>query len=105
MQYSVSLRGLGGTVDSESALKFAGTLSRVRALALSSLPEGQPESLRSSCCGLPIHKKANQTCSSPILGYLCSVYLERVELAACAKRNVRDGKVMVTIYQDSAFII
>ncbi|GFN85623.1 hypothetical protein PoB_001212900 [Plakobranchus ocellatus] len=46
------LRGVGGTVASESALRSAGTrLSQVRAPLLASWPNGGPESLRSPCCG------------------------------------------------------
>ncbi|GFO15325.1 hypothetical protein PoB_004183000 [Plakobranchus ocellatus] len=42
--------GVGGTVDSESALRSAGILlSRAR-------NHGGPENLRSPCCGLAIHK-------------------------------------------------
>ncbi|GFN78836.1 hypothetical protein PoB_000534200 [Plakobranchus ocellatus] len=44
---------VGGTVDSESALRSAGTLlSRVRAMPPAPWPDGGPESLRSPCCGL-----------------------------------------------------
>ncbi|GFN93007.1 hypothetical protein PoB_001951300 [Plakobranchus ocellatus] len=39
--------GVGGTVDSESAMKSAGTLlSQVRAPLLAPLLDGEPESLR-----------------------------------------------------------
>ncbi|GFO16138.1 hypothetical protein PoB_004264300 [Plakobranchus ocellatus] len=52
--------GLGDTVASESALRSAGTLlSRVRAPPPTPWPDGNPESLRSPCCGLAIRK--NQT--------------------------------------------
>ncbi|GFO13774.1 hypothetical protein PoB_004027900 [Plakobranchus ocellatus] len=50
----------GSTVACESALRSAGTLlSRVRAPLPASWPDGGPESLRSSCCGLAIYKKLN----------------------------------------------
>ncbi|GFN88810.1 hypothetical protein PoB_001531600 [Plakobranchus ocellatus] len=46
-----------GTVDSKSALRSVGTiLSRVRALPPAPWPGGGPESLKSPCCGLAIHK-------------------------------------------------
>ncbi|GFO44970.1 hypothetical protein PoB_007147500 [Plakobranchus ocellatus] len=53
--------GVGGTMDSESALRCARTpLSRVRALPPAPRPDGGgPESLRSSCCGRAI--STNQT--------------------------------------------
>ncbi|GFN76337.1 hypothetical protein PoB_000284300 [Plakobranchus ocellatus] len=54
------IRGVGGTVASESALRSAGTLlSRVRAPPPTPWPVRGPESLRSPCCGLAIYK--NQT--------------------------------------------
>ncbi|GFO08010.1 hypothetical protein PoB_003451500 [Plakobranchus ocellatus] len=47
----LKLRGVGGTVASESALRSAGTLlSRVRAPPSAPWPDGGPESLRSPCC-------------------------------------------------------
>ncbi|GFN89572.1 hypothetical protein PoB_001607800 [Plakobranchus ocellatus] len=47
-------------MDSESALRFAGTLlSRVRAPPPAPWPEGGPESLISSCCGFAIYKEPN----------------------------------------------
>ncbi|GFN86085.1 retrovirus-related pol polyprotein from type-1 retrotransposable element r2 [Plakobranchus ocellatus] len=50
--------GVGSTVACESALRSAGTLlSRVRAPLPAPWPDGGPESLRSSCCGLAIYKK------------------------------------------------
>ncbi|GFO22410.1 hypothetical protein PoB_004891500 [Plakobranchus ocellatus] len=43
--------GVGGTVDSEPALKSVGTLlSRVRAPPTAPRLDGGPESLRSPCC-------------------------------------------------------
>ncbi|GFO28535.1 hypothetical protein PoB_005504000 [Plakobranchus ocellatus] len=49
--------GVGGSVASDFALRSAGTLlSRVRAPPLAPWPDGEPESLRSPCCGLAIHK-------------------------------------------------
>ncbi|GFO37627.1 hypothetical protein PoB_006413200 [Plakobranchus ocellatus] len=52
------LRGVGGTVACESALRSAGTLlSRVRAPPSAPRPVGGPKSLRSPCCGLAIYKK------------------------------------------------
>ncbi|GFO29831.1 hypothetical protein PoB_005633600 [Plakobranchus ocellatus] len=50
------LGSVGGTVDSESALRSAGTpLSRVRAPSPAPWPDGgRPESLRSPYCGLAI---------------------------------------------------
>ncbi|GFO08119.1 hypothetical protein PoB_003462400 [Plakobranchus ocellatus] len=60
---SPSVRGVGGTAASESALKSAETiLSLVRALPSALWPDEGPESLRSSCCGLAIDK--NQTSPS-----------------------------------------
>ncbi|GFO29218.1 hypothetical protein PoB_005572300 [Plakobranchus ocellatus] len=54
--------GVGGTVASESALTSAGTLlSRVRTPPPAPCPDGGPESLRSPCCVLALHK--NQTSS------------------------------------------
>ncbi|GFO50573.1 hypothetical protein PoB_007707800 [Plakobranchus ocellatus] len=48
---------VGGTVTSESALRSAGTLlSWFRAPTPTPRSEGGPESLRSPCCGLAIHK-------------------------------------------------
>ncbi|GFO02153.1 hypothetical protein PoB_002865800 [Plakobranchus ocellatus] len=45
-------RGVGGTVDSEPALKPAGTLSsQIRALIPPHWPDGGPESLGPLCCG------------------------------------------------------
>ncbi|GFN74984.1 hypothetical protein PoB_000149000 [Plakobranchus ocellatus] len=50
--------GVSSTVACESALRSAGThLSRVRAPLPAPWPDGGPESLRSSCCGLAIYKK------------------------------------------------
>ncbi|GFN74902.1 cephalotocin receptor 1 [Plakobranchus ocellatus] len=47
-----------GTVACECALKYVGTLlSRDQALPSAPRPDGGLESLRSSCCGLAIHKK------------------------------------------------
>ncbi|GFO43615.1 hypothetical protein PoB_007012000 [Plakobranchus ocellatus] len=55
------IRGVCGTVASESALRSAGTLlSRVRAPPPAPWPDGGPESLRSPCCGLALYKKPNQ---------------------------------------------
>ncbi|GFN77337.1 histone-lysine N-methyltransferase SETMAR [Plakobranchus ocellatus] len=52
--------GVGGTVDSKSALRSAGTvLSRVRALPPALGPDGEPERLRSPCCGLAICENPN----------------------------------------------
>ncbi|GFO03360.1 hypothetical protein PoB_002986500 [Plakobranchus ocellatus] len=51
--------GLGGTVLSESALKFEkNVLLRVRVLPPAPCPDGGTESLRSPCCGL--HHPATQ---------------------------------------------
>ncbi|GFO18462.1 hypothetical protein PoB_004496700 [Plakobranchus ocellatus] len=57
---------VGGTEDSESALRSAGTLlPRVRA------PSPAPESLRSPCCGLAVYKQStNLQFLHPILGSL-----------------------------------
>ncbi|GFO35616.1 hypothetical protein PoB_006212100 [Plakobranchus ocellatus] len=56
--------GVGGTVDSESALISAGTpLSLVRSQPPAPWPDEGPESLRSPCCGLAKYK--NQTSSLP----------------------------------------
>ncbi|GFO39534.1 hypothetical protein PoB_006603900 [Plakobranchus ocellatus] len=53
----LQIGGVGGTVASKSALRYAGTLlSRVRAPHPAPWPGGGPESLRSSCCGLAIYK-------------------------------------------------
>ncbi|GFO36313.1 hypothetical protein PoB_006281800, partial [Plakobranchus ocellatus] len=55
--YTTQVRGVGGTVVSESALRSAGTLlSRVRVPPPAPWPDGGPESLRSPCCGLAIYK-------------------------------------------------
>ncbi|GFO41820.1 hypothetical protein PoB_006832500 [Plakobranchus ocellatus] len=52
------LRGVGGTVASESALRSAGILlSRVRAPLPAPWPDGGPGSLRSPCCGLATKRK------------------------------------------------
>ncbi|GFO04810.1 hypothetical protein PoB_003131500 [Plakobranchus ocellatus] len=52
---TISMRGVCGTVASESALRSAGTfLSRVRAPPPAPWPNGGPESLRSLRCGLAI---------------------------------------------------
>ncbi|GFN91509.1 hypothetical protein PoB_001801500 [Plakobranchus ocellatus] len=54
-------RGVGGTVASESALRSAGTLlSRVRSPPPAPWPDGEPESLRSPCCGLAIYKTSTK---------------------------------------------
>ncbi|GFN74586.1 hypothetical protein PoB_000109200 [Plakobranchus ocellatus] len=59
----IIIRGVGGSVVSESALRSAGTLlSRVRAPPRAPWPDGGPESLRSPCYGLAIYK--NQLSSS-----------------------------------------
>ncbi|GFO26272.1 hypothetical protein PoB_005277700 [Plakobranchus ocellatus] len=60
--FSYKIRGIGGTVASESALRSAATsLSRARAPPPAPWPDEEPESLRSPCCGLAIYKKPNQT--------------------------------------------
>ncbi|GFO00567.1 hypothetical protein PoB_002707200 [Plakobranchus ocellatus] len=52
-----STRSVGGIVAIESTLRSAGTLlSRVRAPPPTPWPDGGPESLRSSYCGLAIYK-------------------------------------------------
>ncbi|GFO22754.1 hypothetical protein PoB_004925900 [Plakobranchus ocellatus] len=52
-----TLRGVGGTVDSEAALRYAGSpLSRVRAHHLRLCLTKGPESLRSPCCGVAMYK-------------------------------------------------
>ncbi|GFO08015.1 hypothetical protein PoB_003452000 [Plakobranchus ocellatus] len=57
---SLVLWGIGGSVDSESALRSAGTLqSRVQAPPPVPWPDGGPESLRSPCCEQAMCK--NQT--------------------------------------------
>ncbi|GFO40750.1 hypothetical protein PoB_006725500 [Plakobranchus ocellatus] len=49
--------GVGGTVASEFALRSAGPiLSWVRAPPSALRSDGEPESLRSLCCGLAIYK-------------------------------------------------
>ncbi|GFO36485.1 hypothetical protein PoB_006299000 [Plakobranchus ocellatus] len=58
------VRGVGGTVDSEFALRSEGIpLSRARAPPPTPWPDRRPESLRSPCCGLAIYK-SNKGCSS-----------------------------------------
>ncbi|GFO45440.1 glutamate receptor subunit protein glur5, partial [Plakobranchus ocellatus] len=53
-------KSVGGTVDSESALRSAGTLlSRVRTLQPAPSFEGGPENLISPCCRLTIYKNPN----------------------------------------------
>ncbi|GFN81170.1 hypothetical protein PoB_000767600, partial [Plakobranchus ocellatus] len=48
---------LSGTVDSESALRFAGTiLSWIRAPPLAPWPDGGFEKIASPCSGLAIYK-------------------------------------------------
>ncbi|GFN88652.1 hypothetical protein PoB_001515800 [Plakobranchus ocellatus] len=55
---TVLQQGVGGTVDSESALRSAGTfLLRVRAPPPAPRRDGGPESLRSPCCGLAPHAR------------------------------------------------
>ncbi|GFO29575.1 hypothetical protein PoB_005608000 [Plakobranchus ocellatus] len=55
------LKGVGGTVVSESALRSAGTLlSRVQAPPPAPWPDGGPKSLRSPCCGLAIYTSPQQ---------------------------------------------
>ncbi|GFO39728.1 hypothetical protein PoB_006623300 [Plakobranchus ocellatus] len=57
---------VGGTVDSESALRSAGTLLlRVRAPPLAPWPDGRPETLRSAYCGQAMYIHA-----SNLNGYL-----------------------------------
>ncbi|GFN80637.1 hypothetical protein PoB_000714300 [Plakobranchus ocellatus] len=52
----ISFGGVGGTVNSESALRSAAIpLSQVRAPPPAPWPDGGPESLRSPCCGLDIY--------------------------------------------------
>ncbi|GFN80115.1 hypothetical protein PoB_000662100 [Plakobranchus ocellatus] len=56
---------VGGTVDSESSLRSAGTLlSRVRVLPPAPWPDRGRESLRSPCCRLAICKKITTTAGS-----------------------------------------
>ncbi|GFO01610.1 hypothetical protein PoB_002811500 [Plakobranchus ocellatus] len=62
MFVKLAKRGVGGTVDSESALRSAGTLLlRVRAPPSAPRPDGGPESLRSPCCGLAIQTNNQST--------------------------------------------
>ncbi|GFO42225.1 hypothetical protein PoB_006873000 [Plakobranchus ocellatus] len=59
---------VGGTVDSESALRSAGSLLillRVRAPPPAPWPDGESNSLGSSCCGLAICKNQNPTARFP----------------------------------------
>ncbi|GFO14253.1 replication factor c subunit 2 [Plakobranchus ocellatus] len=66
------LMDVGGTVDSESALRSPGTyLLLIRASPPVPWPDGGPESLRSPCCGLAIYK--NQTKPS-LNGFLPSQF-------------------------------
>ncbi|GFN95536.1 hypothetical protein PoB_002204200, partial [Plakobranchus ocellatus] len=54
--------GVNGKVACESALRSAGTiLSRVRASPPAPRPDGGPQSLRSVCCRLAIHKNQTKT--------------------------------------------
>ncbi|GFO05607.1 hypothetical protein PoB_003211200 [Plakobranchus ocellatus] len=54
----VRMKMKSSTVDSESALRSAGSLlSRVRAPPLAPWPDGGPKRLRSPCCGQVIHNK------------------------------------------------
>ncbi|GFO39012.1 hypothetical protein PoB_006551700 [Plakobranchus ocellatus] len=57
------LRGVGGRVTCESALRFAGTLlSRVGAPPSPRRPNGGPKSLRSPCCRFkPRHRRPGLT--------------------------------------------
>ncbi|GFN82645.1 hypothetical protein PoB_000915100 [Plakobranchus ocellatus] len=64
VQGHLSLHSIGNTVNSETALRSAGTLlSRVRVPSQAYLPGKRPESLRSPCFGLNIYPKTkpNQT--------------------------------------------
>ncbi|GFN92156.1 hypothetical protein PoB_001866200 [Plakobranchus ocellatus] len=59
-QTKATAQGVVGTVASESAQRSAGTLlSQLRAPPPAPWPNEGPESLRSPCCALAIHK--NQT--------------------------------------------
>ncbi|GFO33929.1 hypothetical protein PoB_006043400 [Plakobranchus ocellatus] len=52
--------GVGGTVDSESVLRSAGTLLlRVRASPMAPWPDGGPETLRSLDCGQAMYIQPN----------------------------------------------
>ncbi|GFO31566.1 hypothetical protein PoB_005807100 [Plakobranchus ocellatus] len=55
------LGGVGGTVDSESTLRSAGTLLLgARTQPLVSWPDERPESLRSPCCGQTMYIQPTQ---------------------------------------------
>ncbi|GFN98786.1 hypothetical protein PoB_002529200 [Plakobranchus ocellatus] len=55
-----NIGGVGGTVDSESTLRSAGTLlSRVRAPSQAPWCDRGPESLDSPCYGLAVYKPPN----------------------------------------------
>ncbi|GFN94225.1 transposase [Plakobranchus ocellatus] len=58
---------IGGSVANESALRSAGTfLLRFRAPPPTPWPDGRPESLRSPCCGLALHKNQTKPCASDL---------------------------------------
>ncbi|GFO08932.1 hypothetical protein PoB_003543700 [Plakobranchus ocellatus] len=53
--------GVSGTVGSESALRSPeNLLSRVRAPPPAPWPDGGPESLKTSCCGLALYENLKQ---------------------------------------------
>ncbi|GFN90891.1 hypothetical protein PoB_001739700 [Plakobranchus ocellatus] len=73
---SPKLADVGGTLDSEPALRFAGILlSRVQAPPPTPWPVEGPESLKSPRCGLTIHKKQTSRVASIIflLLILCRI--------------------------------
>ncbi|GFN78946.1 hypothetical protein PoB_000545200 [Plakobranchus ocellatus] len=58
---------VGGAGDSDAALRSAGTLmSRVRAPPTAPWPDGGPESLRSACCGMALHRESNSIKSAQL---------------------------------------
>ncbi|GFO10943.1 hypothetical protein PoB_003744800 [Plakobranchus ocellatus] len=82
----LSCRGVSGTVVSELALKSAGALlSRFQAPPPASWPDGEPESLKSLCCGLAIFKKTTflmhdvyiATFGTPHVQFTCQNVLAR----------------------------
>ncbi|GFN95072.1 hypothetical protein PoB_002157800 [Plakobranchus ocellatus] len=86
---------VGGTVDSESSLRSAGTLlSRVRALPPAPWPDGRRESLRSPCFRLAIYKKINY-CRILFLTFL--LLFVRIVFNSLVGEQVRQPYVMVGI--------